>query len=111
VELRGGDGSANPYLAVAGALAAGLDGVKRGITLGATGTGPSESLPLTLLHAVDALEADPVLTSMLDVRLAEWGDDAPRSVASYFAELKRDEFFAWHSHVSSWEHDSYLTAF
>jgi len=28
VELRGGDGSANPYLAAAGAIAAGLDGVR-----------------------------------------------------------------------------------
>ena len=29
VELRGGDGSANPYLAIAAALGAGIDGIKR----------------------------------------------------------------------------------
>ena len=29
IELRGGDGSANPYLAIAAALGAGIDGIKR----------------------------------------------------------------------------------
>ncbi|MBA3741534.1 type III glutamate--ammonia ligase [Sporichthya sp.] len=111
LELRGGDGSANPYLAIAGALAAGLDGVKRSADPGALGSGPGGSLPLTLLHAVEALEADPVVTAMLDAVLGEWPDAGLPSVATYFAQLKREEFFAWHAHVSSWEHDRYLTAF
>src|SRR4029077_10321854 len=29
IELRGSDGSANPYLAIAAALGAGIDGIKR----------------------------------------------------------------------------------
>ena len=33
------------------------------------------------------------------------------SVSSYFAALKRDEFFAYHGSVSPWEVDQYLTAF
>ncbi|MDZ4234263.1 MAG: type III glutamate--ammonia ligase, partial [Dietzia sp.] len=38
VELRGGDGSANPYLAVAVQLAAGLDGVRRDLDPGVPAT-------------------------------------------------------------------------
>jgi glutamine synthetase len=32
-------------------------------------------------------------------------------VAAYFAKVKRDEFFSYHSAVSPWEIDNYLTAF
>lgn len=102
LELRGGDGSANPYLAIAVALAAGLDGVKRSLPPGAVGSGPGDALPPTLVHAVDRFEADPVITGALDVL----GD----GVAAYFARIKREEFFAWHSSVGSWELDHYLTA-
>ena len=107
IELRGADGSTNPYLALAGTLAAGLDGVARSLDPGPPGTplapvdGPE--LPPTLLHAVDALAADPVVSGALD------GAGAP--VAAYFAELKRREFLDWHGTVGSWEIDRYLTAF
>lgn len=110
VELRGGDSSANPYLAVAGSLAAGLDGIKRHLDPGAIRSGPGRSLPQTLLHAVEALEGDPVISGMLDAALGHWAEAGVESVAAYFARLKRKEFFAWHSHVGSWEHDRYLTA-
>jgi glutamine synthetase len=103
IELRGGDGAANPYLAIAGALAAGLDGIKHNADPGVLGSGPEGALPLTLLHAVEAFEADPVLTGALDAA----GD----GVAAYYATLKREEFFSWHSAISPWEHDRYLTAF
>jgi glutamine synthetase len=106
VELRGGDGSANPYLAAAAALAAGLDGVTRRLDPGDPGAPAERSrpfLPQTLLHAVEALEADPVVSGALDA--------AGPGVAGYFAGLKRDEFFEWHSQVTSWEVDRYLTAF
>ncbi|KPM53633.1 type III glutamate--ammonia ligase [Frankia sp. CcI49] len=121
IELRGTDGSANPYLALAVVLAAGLDGIELDLDPGSPGlaqTGESSApsapsarstlsarpaLPPTLLHAVEALDADPVVRGALDA--------AGAGVSSYFAELKRDEFFAWHGTVSSWEHDRYLTAF
>jgi glutamine synthetase len=107
IELRGGDGSANPYLALAAALAAGLDGVAREVDPGAPGAGPDAvarpDLPPTLLHAVDALTADPVVVGALDA--------AGPGVAEYFAALKREEFLEWHSTVGSWELDRYLTAF
>src|ERR1700741_4648914 len=37
IELRGSDGSANPYLAIAAALGAGIDGVKRSLDPGTVG--------------------------------------------------------------------------
>jgi len=105
VELRGGDGSANPYLAVAGALAAGLDGIARSLDPGRPGAGEAKGdpLPLTLLDAVQAFEADDLMTGVLDA--------AGGGVAAYFAELKRAEFVAWHSAVSPWEIEQYLQAF
>ncbi|ALX03548.1 type III glutamate--ammonia ligase [Aeromicrobium erythreum] len=106
IELRGGDGSANPYLAAAGAIGAVLDGVERRLDPGAPGGSDDADrapLPLTLLHAVEALEADPAVSGVLD----SVGPD----VARYFADLKREEFFTWHSQVSAWEVDHYLTAF
>lgn len=110
VELRGGDGSANPYLAAAVALAAGLDGVKRTADPGPLGTGPKqERLPATLLHAIERLETDEVMTGALDAAIPP-GSDIP-SVAAYFAHLKKTEFWDWHSAVGAWEHERYLTAF
>ncbi|MCD2196901.1 type III glutamate--ammonia ligase [Actinomycetospora endophytica] len=103
VELRGGDGAANPYLALAVALGAGLDGIDREIDPGAAGPGGRPELPPTLLHAVEALTADPVVSAALDA--------AGPGVAEYFANAKRDEFFDWHATVGAWEHDRYLTAF
>ncbi|WP_454792704.1 type III glutamate--ammonia ligase [Mycolicibacterium lutetiense] len=103
IELRGGDGSANPYLAIAAALGAGLDGVKRSLDPGAVGAQGPAALPPTLLHAIDSLETDPIVTGVLDVA----GD----GVASYFADVKREEFFAYHGTVTPWEIDQYLTAF
>ena len=104
VELRGGDGSANPYLAIAAALGAGIDGIKRSADPGAVGQPTAgRPLPPTLLHAVEEFEADPVITGVLDT--------AGEGIASYFAKVKRDEFFDYHSAVAPWEIDNYLTAF
>src|SRR3712207_3105396 len=47
VELRGGDGSANPYLAAAATLAAGLDGIERALDPGDPGATRSNPLPPT----------------------------------------------------------------
>ena len=62
-----------------------------------------QPLPVTLLHAVEALEADDVLMGALD--------GAGEGVASYFANLQREEFFSWHRHVSPWEIERYLQAY
>ncbi|MCG7206582.1 type III glutamate--ammonia ligase [Streptomyces arenae] len=104
IELRGGDGAANPYLAAAAALAAGLDGIERGLDPGEPGAGgKGHELPPTLLHSVEALQADDVISGALDA--------AGPGVSRYFADLKREEFFDWHSTVGAWELDRYLTAF
>lgn len=103
VEIRGVDGAANPYLAMAAALTAGLDGVTRGLDPGDPGLrADAPALPPTLLHAADALAADPTLRGALDAA----GD----GVAAYYVGLKRDEFLAWHAQVSPWEIERYLTA-
>lgn len=94
VELKTCDGSANPYLALAGVIAAGLDGIRRKLAPG----DPVESdpasipeperrrrgivpLPATLGEAADALERDsivqeilgaPLTRSYLAVRRGEW---------------------------------------
>ncbi len=103
IELRGGDGSANPYLAIAAVLGAGLDGVKRSADPGDVGSQGNSALPPTLLHAVEELESDTVVRGVLDA--------AGEGVADYFAGIKREEFFAYHGTVAPWEVDSYLTAF
>jgi len=103
IEMRGADGSANPYLAIAAALGAGLDGIKSGLEPGGIGSGPAGKLPPTLLHAVDLFESDPVITGVLDA--------AGEGVAAYYAGLKRGEFFDWHGWVGPWETRRYLTAF
>ena len=77
--------------------------VEHGLELGPIGTGPDTPFPPTLVHAVEALEADKVVTSTLDV--------AGPGVAEYFARLKKDEFYEYHAAVAPWEIDRYLTAF
>lgn len=103
IEFRGADGAANPYLATAGALAAGLDGIDRSTDPGPPGAHASgRPLPRTLLDAVHELESDACVRAVLD------GADPGVGVADYYAELKRQEFYDWHGAVSTWEIDRYL---
>jgi glutamine synthetase len=117
VENRACDGSANPYLAMAAQLAAGLDGIDRGLDPGEPNLDnlhvmPPEqvaargirSLPPTLLHAADELVTDDVLREAL-------GKTPDGDYIDYYAQVKRDEFRAWHSAVSDWEVERYLTLF
>jgi len=117
VENRACDGAANPYLAMAAQLAAGLDGIDRGLNPGEPNRDnlhvlPAEevaargirSLPPTLLHAMDELVADDVLREAL-------GKTPDGDYIDYYAKVKREEFHAWHSVVSDWEVERYLTLF
>src|SRR3954471_4868269 len=69
VEIRVGDGSANPYLAIAAVLFAGLHGIREELELGERVAGDAytrgdeagEPLPDSLDAALDALEADELL--------------------------------------------------
>ncbi len=117
VENRGVDGAANPYLAFTVQLAAGLDGVERGLDAGEPNTDnlykqdPKvvaergiEAMPPTLLHAVDNLVKDDVLRKAL-------GEVPGGHYIDYYAETKRREFMDWHSSVSTEEIDQHLTLF
>ena len=115
VEHRGVDGSANPYLASAVLLAAGLDGIDRGLHPGEPVTDNLFALPLeevarrgiqhlpkTLDRAIEELVTDPVLRTAL-------GPVPDGDFIDYFAQVKQAEFDAYHSTVSDWELDRYLT--
>jgi glutamine synthetase len=109
VELRCPDPACNPYLAFAGMLAAGLDGVERELTAPPPleeeeyEVGPSterryvRALPGSLSEALDALVADDVLVDQLGSRLVD-----------RFVEAKRLEWEQYRSHVTDWEVERYL---
>jgi glutamine synthetase len=112
-EWRLPDASANPYLATAALIAAGLDGVDRGLEPPAARTEdlfewPPERLreagigvlPQSLSGALDALQADDVVRAALGSALA-----------LEFVRLKRAEWTAYARHVSAWEWQRYVTAF
>ncbi|MGW1536713.1 glutamine synthetase family protein [Streptomyces aureus] len=102
LELRLGDASANPYLLIAGTIAAALLGVLAGeepeAPLEGYGydTTRSALLPTNLAAALDALEADTALTDIL-------GKDFTTSFLTY----KRDEVERFGRHVTDWEFTEY----
>jgi glutamine synthetase len=105
LEIRLGDGTANPYLAYTAALAAGLDGIRRELEPPAPLEGmiydlPEETLgpplPGTFQEALDALRADPVVIEALGPKLI----DTFETIKA--AELER--FRAW---VTDWEFSEY----
>ena len=105
LELRVGDGSANPYLAIAAVLLAGLDGLRDEIdppdpvSGDAYRAGPDGGAPLpaSLEQALDALEADELLMAALGAEIT-----AP------FLAMKRFEIDRHRAHVSEWELTEYL---
>jgi glutamine synthetase len=102
VELRIGDGSANPYLAIAAVLFAGLHGLRDELPLsdplsGDAYTQDAESVPLSLEAALDALEADDHLREAIGAAIVE-----------PFVAMKRFEIERHRSWVSDWERDEYL---
>jgi len=113
VEVRCPDPSSNTYLAFAVMLAAGLDGVEKGMELDE----PVEEslyameaarikekgireLPGTLGEAIEELERDEVVCAAL-------GDH----VVSRFIDAKREEWNEYRMQVTSWEIDRYLDMF
>jgi glutamine synthetase len=112
-EWRLPDASANPYLATAALIAAGLDGIDRRLEPGPDCTDDLFKLPLreirerghallpqSLEQAVQALEADEVIRAAL-------GD----TLAGEFIRLKRVEWIEYARHVSGWELQRYVAAF
>ena len=108
MEYRTADGSANPYLAAAGLLAAGLDGIARGLKVDAGRDGnlfllsPREAqargidlLPANLGEALDALERDEVLCSALGADYAAHYLDVKRAEWDEYAEMTAKNVTAW----------------
>lgn len=106
-ELRLGDMAANPYLYPAYILAAGLDGMETKADPGPRCNGPAWTLdpataakagiPGSLTEALDALEADTVLT-----------EAAGAEVSKGFLKLRREQWRSYASHLTQWELDEYL---
>jgi glutamine synthetase len=112
-EWRLPDASANPYLATAALIAAGLDGIDRRLEPGAECNDdlfertPAELaargigvLPQSLMEAVTALEADSTVQGALGATLS-----------AEFIRLKRAEWSAYTRHVSAWELERYADVF
>lgn len=110
VELRSPDPSCNPYLAMAVCLAAGLDGIEKGmvppaeITENIYAMTPAarkrrgiDSLPGSLEEALSHLKKDRVVLSALGEHVA----------AQYIAG-KESECEEYRTRVSSWERDKYI---
>jgi glutamine synthetase len=103
------DSSCNPYLALGGILAAGVDGIERELMppepvevapgalseeeRGRRGIVP---LPATLSDALDALERDTVLTSALGQIRSEAFLLAKRNEVAFFADHDKEFELAYH---------------
>lgn len=111
IELRSPDPAANPYLAFAVMLAAGLAGIEQGLVPPAPVEDRNlfvcsardgrcddvEMLPATLGEAVDAFESSELMKETLG-----------EHIHSYLVKAKREEWMSYLRHVSQWERDRYL---
>ena len=113
IELRSVDPSANPYLAMAAILTAGLEGVKEKMEVPAAidrniyamsarerKEAGIDDLPGTLNEAIEYLKQDETVQSALGSHILD-----------NFIEAKRFEWAAYRSQVSQWELDQYLKLF
>lgn len=110
VELRCPDPAANPYLALAVCLAAGLDGIQNQIMppaavdknvyemrLDEKEAKGIEALPSTLNEAVNEMEKDAFILEVLG-----------EHVSNNYITAKRTEWAAYTSQVTDWEIEEYL---
>lgn len=110
MENRTADGAANPYLAFAATLAAGLDGIENKIDPGTPNDENLYEMPLdelrsrgigflpdTLHEAINELEKDDVVKTALG-----------STYADYYIEVKREEWAKYHQSISQWETENYL---
>ncbi len=113
IEIRVVDGAANPYLATAALLAAGLDGIENQIDPGPPNTGNLyalsdeelanrglDYLPTNLREALAAIKTDTVVREAL-------GEE----YAAYYIDVKNGEWDRYHRSVSQWETDNYLKTY
>ena len=117
IEDRTVDGSCNPYLAATAVLAAGLDGIERGLdpgdpnSLNLYETDEAQRaelgidvLPANLLDATRELERCQVMRAAL-------GRARDEDYLDYFVRCKRREWQQAHEQITQWEIDRYLQLF
>jgi glutamine synthetase len=117
IEDRTVDGSCNPYLAATAVLAAGLDGIERGLdpgdpnSLNLYETDEAQRaelgidvLPANLLDATRELERCQVMRAAL-------GRARDEDYLDYFVRCKRREWQQAHEQITQWELDRYLQLF
>lgn len=113
MELRSPDPTANPYLALAAVLRAGLDGIKRQTSVPESvdcnifhmseqerRVRKIEELPGTLAEAISCMERDRFMRETL-------GDH----VFEKYISLKKEEWNRYRSQVTDWEISEYLNRF
>lgn len=113
LELRSPDGTANPYLAFALCLAAGLDGIEQQMEVPAECKTPVtamtkeelkaagiERLPQTIYEAVKELERDELLRGVIG-----------NAIFEPFAEEKLQEHEEYMRQITEWEIGKYLQIF
>lgn len=113
VELRSPDPACNPYLEMAMCLAAGLDGIKKGLmppkstskniyemTADELKADGIDHLPSTLKHAVEALERDEVMKETLG-----------EHIYNKYVEGKHKEWRKYQLSVTDWEINRYLSKY
>lgn len=103
IELRFPDPSSNPYLVIALALAAGMDGIDRKLNPGREAdvlmaeAGQVETLPMSLREAVGYLRKDELLGEVLG-----------REFRDIYCKAKMQEWNTYMAQVSDWEVETYL---
>ncbi|MEU7563790.1 glutamine synthetase family protein [Streptomyces eurythermus] len=115
VENRLGEPCANPYLYLAAQLAAGLDGVERGLRPGAPATDPhapdARAVPRDLDEAVTALADSALCRELLGAPLTECLVRLKRSESARFAEWLAKAGPVEPGEVTQWEHREYFGTF
>ena len=112
IEYRSPDPACNPYLAYSLILAAGLDGIEKGLRLEEEATADIfeltdeqrrakgiRLLPSNLAEALDEMEQSDLVRETLGEHIFEW-----------FLRNKRSEWNDYKSHVTQFELDRYLRA-
>ncbi len=109
VEFRSAGSDANPYLIIAGILAAGIDGVERGLDPGSMGEGDMytnpgqcEPLPADLASAIAAYDGSALAAQLGDTFSSSFASIAQAEVV-LAAEHSPDQ-----ENVNDWERDRFI---
>jgi glutamine synthetase len=102
VELKAVDSSANPHLALAGAIAAGLDGIANSIDPGEPAAvnpaklDAAEALPASLAEVLSLLEGDQALTAAMGPEMTRTYLQFKRSEVAAFSPMEPEQVAAEH---------------